>query len=291
MTSIVPPTPNSVENFSLQSWHHIFKTDWRDLISIGYVEGAAHRHWTQCITGLVAADGECSFFGEGFLEPEIQPATPSSNETFYAVSSSASDTAILRCWMMDALNEETVVDVTLNGTTPVSIGSYIHSNQAQYRNGYTQNVGNLTVSTKSDAGTPLVITDKVQLHVGIGRGHGNNPTQRCPHNHVFVFTGQDLTSDKADGIHVLMYEMVDVEGSTNRMLVNQWLVYQSALAQDFAIPYAIEEGEEMAITIERSTSATGAANAEVNWNFYVLDAQDPGDSANSSGIEKLFTGT
>lgn len=285
MTGIVPPSPAQVDNFGLAQWHGIFKTPWETLVGIGYVTGASHRMWTNRIAGLETGDGEVSLFGEAVLEPELQPAPPSSNVTFYIVSSSASDTSDAKVWLVDENGDETIKDVTLTGTTPVSIGSYIHCNMIMYLGGYTQNIGDIFVSTKSDAGTPLIITNKVQAHVAIGNGHGNNPCQLCPNHEVYVFAGIDLTTDKSDGIEFKVYKDVTMSGGIHRMQAQEWIVYQTALSIDHITPHVIKAGEKICLTAERIGSGS-AAEGHANWDQIILSQAA---TTGPEGIAQLFS--
>jgi len=240
--------------------------------------------WTEEIKNLVATDGEVSFFGEDVLEPELQPDTLDNNEDFYVVSLDAADILAIRLWMVDENNDESIVDVTLNGLAPVLIGQYIHCNMSMYLGSHIQNVGSLFVSTKAVAGLPLVITDSVQIHVGVGRGHANNPNQLCPNNQVFIFHMMDIMADKADGIQVRMNNHINLAGDNHTMLAQQWLAFQNHVHQHFMVPYALEAGEELSITIERSASGRGSVNAVCNLGFYVMGA-----SGTPEAITPLFS--
>jgi hypothetical protein len=284
MADVVPPSAADWSSAHLQGWHRVFKTDWRDLVAMGYVDGADGRMYTENVTGLEAADGQVSFYGETYLEPEAQGNIKTSNASFYAVSSSASDTHDVRCWMVDENGDETITSVTLTGTTPVLIGSFVHCNLATAENGQTQNLGDITVSTKAIAGVPLVITDDVQCHIGIARGHGNNPRQLCPNNQACIFTSIDLSSDRLDGIDVQMHIGRKFNGGgphdTN---AKQWFIYESTFTETFAMPVALTAGEYLSLHIERSAAGTGAVNAGVNMSMYVLTA-----STNDDGAGTLF---
>ncbi len=282
------PNRQELKSHTRQEFHAIHSLSWETLVAIGYVNGASTRMYTENVTGLVAADGECSFFGEAHLEPELQPATPAVDEAFYANSSSASDTGKLLCWMQDALGNETVVTATMTGTTPVLLGNYVHCNQIEYAGGDTQNVGDMYVSTKSDAGVPLVITDLVQCHIGIGRGHGNNPRQRCPLNEVMVFLEQQVSSDKLDGIHIRQYHSRILTGQSgvHKMLQKQWLIYQSVESEEFLIPIVLEPLEELLLTISRSAAGTGAVNAVIDMSVYEINGAT--GVSGGAGINLLF---
>lgn len=285
MAVIVPPSSAAIEHPESYRWHQTYKIPWHDLVAIDYVLGAVPRMYTENVTDLTATDGHVSFFGEAYLEPEIQPALKTSNATFYVVSSSASDTGIARCWMVDEDGVEHIKSITLTGTTPSIIGSYIHCNMVMYLGGTAQNVGNITVSTKSIAGVPLIITDFVQAHIGVTRGHGNNPRQLCPNDQVYVFSAMDVSSDKADGIDVhINLGRIIMDTGPHSMRTKQWLVYQSVMNETFDIPLAISPGEYLDTHIERSAAGTGAVNAALNIDMYILTQE----SEATAGISRLF---
>ncbi len=289
MGSISPPSAARVESDVLRGWHGVFSPPWELLVGLGYVEGASGMPFNNSIADLAAADGQVMVYGDATLEPELQPTLITTAGTFYIASNNAGDTMGAEVHYIDAAGDRQMDEVTLVGTTPVKVGGtldVLHVNMVALE-GLTKNLGLVTISTKSDVGLPLVITDNIQVAVSVGDMFGHNPTMKCPNDEQWVIGSLHMAADKNDGVTVGLYKyLINDSGVLSEHKIHTFTIYEASYQHHFEIPQSIKEGEAFRLTCSRSAAGNGSVNLEVNLDLIRLDGTQ--GVSGEAGVASLF---
>ena len=284
MAKIVPPKASQVDAHSLSQWHTIFKTPWDILVGLDYIDGVTLALHASQVDSLAAASGEVCLDNTDQTRTEKELSL--SAEAVYAVSTSSSDTTVLKVLGVNSDGDCETIDVTLNGTTPVQVlntatdNKWLNINRA-FNGGAVAYVGVIYVSTKSGAGTPAN-TDAIQTKMPIGSEYSSNPMVMCGNNEVLVFTGIDITAAQRDEVSIFI----------SRRLSNgqPWIkafklfAFESFLAYRFIVPVVLIEGQKFCFTGSAAT-----ATIDMTWQSSYYSLARPTDL--TSGIGVIFDPT
>lgn len=267
MPQIIPPDQGRVESRALQAWHTVFKPGWETLIGLGYAGGASTHTYSLNIEGLGTGSGEVSFFGGGFATPAMQNWPDGGTDTYYIVSSSASDTSDATVYGIASDGSMSTQTVTLTGTTPVSLGTLKHVNAFVYHGGTARNLGTIYVSTASGAVPTSITTDDIQCIAPVGWAKAVNPTMMSSDAEIMVFPEINISADRADGAEISIYKSIP---GGDVFKVTQFYLFQAAFQNHFGVPIVLQPGEFIRLTIKRSASGTGDINAACDLRHYGL---------------------
>lgn len=281
MAEISPP--ESIQG-PLINWMNVYRVPYYDQMSIGHVAGTEVRGWTETIENLDALAGEVAFFGNEVTTPEPTPFPSETGKSFYIVSNDNADNQYVNVRVHTNMAVEKIERVRLTGTTPVLIpdaNKNVHV-QTLTVEGTATTQGDLFVSEKAVAGTPLVDVDNVQIVVERGANEGSNPTIKCPGDQVILIDSVDFNTDKNDGAVFRCYveRTAGVGGANTRVKHATWYVYEASFQYHFNPGLALTKNDSFTITVQRSDAGTGNIDAAVNMQYYVLKADDiPGVSS------------
>lgn len=136
----------------------------------------------------------------------LNPFLDTPTELFIA-STSADDTMTMRLKVINQLREMVDIDVTLNGTTPVSLGSDIYCIWRMYNTGTADNVGTI-VATSNATGTPVNDTE-VFCKIGIINNIPDNQSLTSIFSIPAGWTGflyhADIQTDKGADVKGAMF--------------------------------------------------------------------------------------
>ena len=272
MTQIVPPTRNKSEEHGLQAWANVFKPNFRDLVSLGFVEGASLLSYGATVAALDPADGRVAFY-----EAELAYPTELSASTVYLCSSSASDTGVYTIQGLDASGTYATATVTATGTTPVAISGTWNHIQRVIASGAV-NVGTVYVSTYA-AGLPTTTGHQIQIAMLPGTSYAINPLLVCPANQIITVNRFDFSVSART-----TPAKIEIEANRQGRWIQNFVFYSDGqFAQTFDSPLRLFEGDKLRCWI---TSGTNGSNAAFGMNGLVMT--DTGVNVAKSGVWELF---
>lgn len=125
---------------------------------------------------------------------------PTSEFTPYAASDDAGDTTNAVFEILDETGHRELVEITLDGLTPVSLGVTATDVLRAYNSGATDFVGTIYCTTANNFSLGVPDNqDEVLVTIGINEGQSQVLAERVPHGRVFLFKSLDLRLVRASG--------------------------------------------------------------------------------------------
>ena len=291
VAKIVPPTPKEVGSLELQQWFGVFRPDWETLVALEYVDGGIQRALTFCQDGLDSSAGLVGMYCSALQTGSLVPPLTSGVELF-GVSTSASDTAICISQVIDSNGDQTQITWTLNGTTPVSLGTGLVYAARISIISPTLNVGEVYISTKAEAGLPAIVANKVQVVVPVGANYGCNPIIRGANGKTLLITDAVLSGNSSPvagrAAHfTFWFYGPDGAGDFFKTRSSRFYVtnFAGSVPITFASPVAIPANFSLGIEVNSVTS-TIDLDAIIKVNELGKSITDPQD--NKVGMDTLF---
>ena len=266
MAGIGPP--ESLSGPRIQ-WHQVYQPTFFTNIAIGTLEGGVSRINRGNVEGLSVGDMETPFDvtkPNGIEDIELDL----SGEDLYVVSDDAADVGqVMLAGIVDEDGAFGIIVVSLNGTTPVQLGSEVLQH-CQSMTLVTGDVlqGTVFVSNKSD-GVPVVNTDTIPLTIPVGVNSSTSTLLIGATNQAIIIPTITFTMNSSANVLIKRWVKVAAFGLQHYVLVDSWYMQSGPWTQELPLPLVIGEGDRTFLSIQ--TMMGGPSSGTYSIKYARLD--------------------
>lgn len=272
--AIEPIRREQIKSGDRLNWSQVFRPEFGDLVSLGFVDGARPMSFGSTISGLASTDGNVAF-REG---TPLAFGTDLSASTVYICSSSGSDTQEFSVQGLDANDDFQTVDVTATGTTPAAVpGTWNHVQRFIAKT--TPNVGTVYIST--DAGAlPTTAGDQIQCVMLPADSYGINPLLKMGNNMYGLIHRFDFSTDTRNACLI----RVKANRQGNWLLNFKFYASDADYHQDFLVPLRLYPGDAIRVEIQLTSGTGASATYGMNGMVFELSPDTP-----YAGVSQLWS--